>query len=296
MVNSKAARNYEPILYRIAMDMQRRHYRGSTRFFKMLRAAGYLNRPVDFPLSDTIRVRVPIVRNMYDQVYIDGYEEDLFVALATEIRKLPGPVTLHDVGADIGLFSLKLLAHCSSIASIFAFEPNSEGFPWLEFNLSRLPKGIEGKAFTSAISDFQGQGRLGIPAAHFTPGVETNHTQFFLEPFANGPIAVKTIDCLNLPVTNSVVLKVDVEGGELPVLRGSARTIASVPNLIVVVEAHPAVARRTGIDPVECLRFLASIRPFRFVASETNFELQTDKAVFDQIKPDQIYNVIARSL
>ena len=265
-------------------------------FSKMLRAIGYLNRPVDFPLSDSIKVRVPIARNMYDQTYIDGYEADFFAALGMEIRQLPGPVTLIDVGADIGLFSLKLLTHCSSISKILAFEPNSEGFPWLKFNLSRLPEGIHGQAFPTAIADFQGQGRLGIPEARFTPDVESNHTQYFLEPFPIGPIAVNTIDALNLPIANSMVLKVDVEGGELPVLRGAARTIASIPNSVVAIEAHPAVARRTGIDPVECLRFLASLRPFRFVASETNFELQTGKAVFDQIKSDQIYNVIARSL
>jgi len=100
---------------------------------------------------------------------------------------------------------------------------------------------------------------------------------------------------MQLSDTESVVIKIDVEGGEAAVLRGAAHTISAVPNVIVVIEAHPDVVRRTGIDPVECLRFLSSLRPFQFVVSETGSTLQTDRPIFDQISADQVYNVIARS-
>jgi FkbM family methyltransferase len=290
-----SARDREPVLYRVAKDMERRGIRGSTRILKVLQKVGYLNRPVDFRLTDAISVRVPIARNSYNQISLDAYEEDLFAALGAEIKQLPEPVTLIDVGADIGLFSLKVLAHCPSVSRIVAFEPNSEGFPWLQCNLSRLPKGVQGEANPLAIADFQGRGRLEIPEAQFRPGMEPNHTQFFLAPSPDGPIEVTMIDALNLSVAGSVVIKIDVEGGELAVLRGAAQTISAIPNVIVVIEAHPTVARRTGIDPVECLRLLASLRPFRFFVSETGMALETDKSVFDQLKPDQMYNVIARS-
>jgi FkbM family methyltransferase len=289
------AREGDPVLYKFAKDMQRRGVRGSTRILQVLQKLGYLDRPVDYRLTDALSIRVPISRNGYDQTDLDSYEADLFAALGAEVRQLPAPVTLVDIGADIGLFSLKLLAVCPSVSSVVAFEPNSEGFPWLQFNLSRLPKGIQGQAVPSAVSDFHGRGRLAVPEARFAPGVKSNHTQFFLEPAADGPVEVTTIDALRLPVAGSVVIKVDVEGGELAVLRGAAQTISAAPNAIVVIEAHPAVADRTGVDPVECLRFLESLRLFQFVASETGTELRTDTAVFNQINRDQIYNVIARS-
>ena len=295
VVSAVSARDRDPVLYRVAKDLERRGIRGGTRILRFLKKVGYLDRPVDYRLTDSISIRIPIARNGYDRTDLDMYETDLFAALGAEVRQLPGPVTLIDIGADIGLFSLKLLADCPSVSRVVAFEPNSSGFPWLQFNLSQLPKGIRGQAIPSGIADFQGRGRLAIPEARFSPGVETNHTQFFLEPSPDGPIEVTTIDALKLPVAGSVVIKVDVEGGELAVLRGAAQTISATPNSIVVIEAHPAVVRRTGIDPVGCLRFLASLRPFRFVASETGSTLQTDKAVFDQISPDQIYNLIARS-
>jgi FkbM family methyltransferase len=294
MPSQVPARDREPSFYRIAMNMQRRGVRGSTRVLRLLRSLGYLDRPVDFSLSPAVKIRIPIARNEYDQAYLDDYEQDLFKSLQKEIQRLPAPVTLLDVGADIGLFSMKLLAGCPSIRNIVAFEPNGEGFPWLQFNLSRLPQGVQGTAHAAAVSDFEGSGRLAIPDARFTPGMESNHTQFFLEPAPDGPIPVITIDSLQLPLPQSAVLKIDVEGGELSVLRGAAQAIAKIPNLLVVLEAHPAVAQRTGVDPVRCLQYLSSLRPFQFVASETGTKLHTNQNVFDQIPPDQVYNIIAR--
>jgi len=296
-ISAELARDRAPALYVAAKDMQRRSIRGSTRVLQFLRKLGYMDRPINFHLTDTLSILVPVARNEYDQIDLDNYEEDLFTALGAEIRRLPNPVTLIDIGADIGLFSLKMLARSGpqSISLVVAFEPNNEGYPWLKFNLSRLPKEIRVAAHPLAIADFNGRGRLAAPEIRFSPGVEINHTQFFLEPSPDGPIEVTTIDAMQLSDTESVVIKIDVEGGEAAVLRGAAQTISTVPNVVVVIEAHPDVFRRTGIDPVECLRFLSSLRPFQFVVSETGFTLQTDRPVFDQISADQIYNVIARS-
>ncbi len=94
----------------------------------------------------------------------------------------------------------------------------------------------------------------------------------------------------------SLVIKVDVEGGELAVLRGAARTIAAAQNVILAIEAHPDVTARTGVDPVECLQLLSSFRTFRFNIGETGLELNTTQAVFEQIPPNQVYNIVARSI
>lgn len=285
----------EPVLYRIAKGMERRRIRGSTRFLSLLEKMGQLRRPVDFRISDSIAIRVPISRNPYDSVDVDGYESDLLAMLAREVKQVPQPLILIDVGGDIGLFSLKTVALCPTISRVIAFEPNSEGFPWLQFNLRRLPKGVTGEAVHAAVADFHGRGRLAIPERQFSMDCESNHTQYFLEPSADGDIEVTTVDSLKLRADLNVVIKIDVEGGELAALRGAAQTISTAPHVLVIFEAHPAVMRRTGIDPAECLRFLASLRPFSFFAGETSLPLSKDRAVFDQLAPDRIYNVIARS-
>ncbi len=290
-VGSKRA----PLVYRVAKKLERKRVRGATRLLRFLRRFGCLSEPVDLRLNPFIHIRVPITRNEYDQTDVNTYEADLLEALASEAIRLPVPVTLIDVGADIGLFSLKMLARFPSFSRVISFEPNSEGFPWLEFNLSQVPLSIQRHAYRVAIADFQGRGRLAIPDPGFSPGIVANHTQGFIEPSPEGPIEVITLDSLALPSHESVVMKIDVEGGELAVIRGAMQTISQGKTVIVALEAHPSVVRRTGVDPVECLRLLSSLRPFHYYCSEGGTTLHTDNAVFDQIPPNQVYNIIARS-
>jgi hypothetical protein len=63
---------------------------------------------------------------------------------------------------------------------------------------------------------------------------------------------------------------------------------------VVQIEAHPKVAQRTGIDPIECLRFIQAIRNCRFVVCESpSYPLSLDKPFFEQFTDGKIYNVIA---
>jgi hypothetical protein len=68
---------------------------------------------------------------------------------------------------------------------------------WLQRNIERLK--IPARAIHAAVADFEGKGRLIAPEAKWTPGMETNHTQYFLEPAPDGPINVTTIDSLACP-------------------------------------------------------------------------------------------------
>jgi FkbM family methyltransferase len=286
-----------PFLYRVSKRLDRKGLRGGTRLAKLLDSMGALERPAEFQLERGLKITVPLARSRYDQVDIDTYDHDLMAHLAGAIQTLTAPVTLYDVGADIGLFSLKLAAKSPAISDIHAFEPNGDGFPWLKRNLAALPASIRGTAYQTALADYEGHGQLEAPDPRFTPGMEANHTQFFLRPAPGGPIPVSRLDtCAAGSTTRSVVIKIDVEGGELAVLQGAQRTIANSAQVIVVLEAHPAVIERTGVDAVECLRFLESIRQFRFQVGETSAELTAASPVFRQINPDRVYNLIATSL
>ena len=281
------------MLFSIAKAMERRSIRGGSRLLRLLRQRGMLDRSVDFRLGDSLGIIVPLHRNGYDRTDLENWDPEFLAALSSAIHQVPGSVTFVDVGAYIGVISLKTLMNCPSISNLIAFEPNVDGFRWLKLNLDRLQ--IPAVAVCAAVADFEGLGRLAIPDASWTPGVESNHTQYFLEPAPDGPISVTTIDTLAQPISGNVAIKIDVEGGELSVLRGAMRTICNAPNAVVAFEAHPAVAARTGGDPVDCLRLLSSFRPFRFTVSETGQTLNTEKKFFEQVIPDRVYNIVSRS-
>jgi FkbM family methyltransferase len=213
-------------------------------------------------------------------------------ALGRHIARLPAPVTLIDGGADIGLFSLKTLIQCPAIRRIIAFEPNPEGFVWLRENLGRLS--LSAEAIPKALGDFEGSGKLELPSAEIGELAEfpLDHAACFLTPSPEGSIPVTTVDSLSLAPGGSLIVKLDVEGGEWAALRGSANAIQSASRVVIVIEAHPLVTRRTGVDPVECLRLLASWRPFSFVAGETNTQVHINRPVFDQLPPTRVYNLI----
>ena len=249
---------------------------------------GWFGTPAFYRLSDTVGIEVPISRysSSWDQEDVDCYEEDLLRSLLQAAERLQAPVILIDAGADIGIFSLKIASRCSSVERIIAFEPNSESYVWLKRNLDRLP--YPTVALCKAVSDFEGRGELRFPA--YDPA--SDHA-CYLEQSASGPIEVVTIDSVNSGETpHDLVLKLDLEGGEPAALRGALASIRKARNAIVVLEAHPAVVERIGIDPVESLRVLAATRRFSFLVGETGQSISIDRPVFEQISRNRILNII----
>lgn len=196
------------------------------------------------------------------------------------------PILLLDCGADIGLVSVVLASTCSCIKQIVAFEPNPNSFRYLARNMDLLP--IEAEAKNAAVADFVGKGELRL---YHDP----DDTAAFIAPSKQGNVEVTRIDDCDLADDYRILLKVDVEGGELAVIRGATRTLSRSRSFVVVFEAHRDQVKRSGIDPVETISLLKSLRPCRIrVVGELNCEVTLDKPFFDQF-PDRIYNICAHS-
>ena len=246
--------------------MIRSRIRGGSRLMGILEQWGLLNVVVQYQLGRGVRFSVPLFRadNCWDQRDVEGYETELVRSFCRLLEPL-SDVVLFDCGADIGTFSALVCSKTSHVGRVIAFEPNPEVAGFMKRNLSQLQVPSEG--ITKAVSCFLGRGRLGVP--------EYDHSEHarFLVP-GNGAVEVVTIDSLGVRGGN-VAIKIDVEGGELEVLQGAAETISAARNCVITVEAHPQVAMRTQRDPVECLKFLQSLRLFNFVVVETRESLLT---------------------
>ena len=249
-----------PLLLRIARTMTRRRIRGGNRLVEILEQWGMLNLVAQYQLGRGVSFSVPLFRadTCWDERDVENYETLLIHSFCRSLEPLRD-VVLFDCGADIGTFSALVCSRTSRVARIIAFEPNPDVAVFLKRNLSQVQ--VSSQVITKAVSCFKGTGRLEVP------DYDRSDQARFLVP-GDGPLEVVTIDSIGVRGGN-VAIKVDVEGGELEVLKGAAETILSARKCVIAAEAHPRVAKRTKRDPVECLRFLQSLRPFRFIIAET---------------------------
>ena len=112
-----------PFLFELARGMERKHVRGSTRLIGLLGALGMLDRPALLAISDSLQIEFPLARTPWDQRDLDNYEIEYIASFAALAQKLPSPVTFIDVGADIGIFALKI--YSLPAFSVSAFTPNA---------------------------------------------------------------------------------------------------------------------------------------------------------------------------
>lgn len=147
----------------------------------------------------------------------------------------PGDV-VWDVGANVGLFAF---AAAHRAARVLAFEPD----PWLADLLGRTAQSFPNvSVIRAAVADYCGRGALHIArrarGSNFLLGqgsTQSGGTRRLTE------VSVVTLDSLDEAPAN--VLKIDVEGGELAVLQGAAKLLASyAPTVICEVTKQNASA------------------------------------------------------
>jgi FkbM family methyltransferase len=123
----------------------------------------------------------------------------------------PEPITLIDIGANMGLFSRQLLNTIPTIAEVFAYEPEHENFACLAHNLA--PFDCKTHIIEAAISNSDGKAEFYIDP--------TNSGNYSLAASAMPPsyskITVKTVDISNectawLETQNRIFYKSDTEG------------------------------------------------------------------------------------
>jgi FkbM family methyltransferase len=282
LVENPVDRRFPFLLFRICRKLAARRVRGSDRLYQLLRRAGVFR-------SFTYRVggapfSIPVSNSDYACIAADveGYESRLLESMAAILESFQDPVLI-DCGADIGSFSALLFCRSPKIREIVAIEPRPEVAPWLRRNMDALP--VKTKVVMGAVSDFMGMGVMRHsqtdPSGHAC----------YLAPDAAGDIEVITVDSLRLDAAY-VVLKIDVEGGELEALKGARGLLTGARQFAVSVEAHREVAARTGIDPIEYLRFIDSIRKCEFRIAETGAGVDLGRSFLAQC-PLTVSNVVA---
>jgi FkbM family methyltransferase len=169
----------------------------------------------------------------------------------------PGDVVL-DVGANVGAYSVLFGQWTQPGGRVFAFEPDPGAFAGLvkhiELNaMSRRVTAVhaaatDGSAPTARLSLGASSGLARLPAG---AAVDANRVE----------VAATSIDefCRRNAILPRVI-KIDVEGAELQVLRGSRQTIAAAgADVALFVEMHPSIWASSGTSAQDVHRECAAL-------------------------------------
>lgn len=159
----------------------------------------------------------------------------------TEFLK-PGQ-TFVDVGANKGEFSLLASQLVGPGGQVLSFEPEPENSEWIRRSIE-LNERTNIRQFELALSDENG-------TAEFYLGEKSGwHTLVPDQPRRDvGRIEVETRTLDSLLAEQGIeevhMMKIDVEGAELSVLRGATETLRRSRDLVLLLDVHP----RLGVDP-----------------------------------------------
>ena len=189
-------------------------------------------------------------RMMLERVF-GTYEPNKYDAIAWFLR--PGDVFL-DVGANKGDFSLYAASLVGKDGIVIAIEPDPENCRWITRSIA-LNKYRQVILREVALSDQAGQATLyrGQKSGWHSllPGLPGRDRD---------TVQVRTLSLDELVAEHGLngrvtMIKVDVEGAEMMVLRGAVETLRRWPQPVVVMDVHPYL----GVDPDDVCRYLEAL-------------------------------------
>ncbi|WP_157817411.1 FkbM family methyltransferase [Candidatus Thiodictyon syntrophicum] len=169
----------------------------------------------------------------------------------------PGDVFV-DVGANVGAYTVLVTTFARAVA--IAIEPNPQAMATLKMNLclNRIVDQVE--CHTCAVG-------AGEEIARMTTDLDTMNHLVTNDTHGNEHLAQIPLRSLDQILGNrsATLIKLDVEGYELPALEGATRTLGAAPLLAVVLELNGSGARYRRTDQeVHELMCARGFRPFAF--------------------------------
>jgi FkbM family methyltransferase len=208
-------------------------------------------------LPDGSIMMVDIGEHVQRQIYFFGAYELSTVSLFRRLAK-PG-MTVIDVGANVGQYTLLAAAAVGTTGTVHAFEPDAQ-------NVERLRENLAANGFSSvkvnvlALADEAGE--LTLYSAHNDNAGE--HSLFKFDPHMVGHVipALPLDDYLRtaqLGSSGSVdLIKIDVQGAEAKVLKGSVETLKKHRPLIIC-EFEERWLQGMGTSTVELKTWLSDL-------------------------------------
>lgn len=218
-----------------------------------------VERRLEVPLTvrwyDGLEVDVMLGNDHSLCLYVGGTFEPNEFAFLGQILK-PG-MTMLDVGANEGLYTLFGAHRVGATGRVVAFEPSSRERRKLQHNVARNRLGNVTVVPTAIGS------REGTAALQIASGVHSGHNTLGALVYDDAPavgvehVPVERLDSVvdRLGLAGVDVIKIDVEGAEMHVLDGARRTLG-IYRPLLLVEANDEALRAQGASNAALLTFL----------------------------------------
>ncbi len=175
-------------------------------------------------------------------------------------KELKEGMTVVDIGANIGYYSVIAGRRVGQNGKVFSFEPEPNNFSFLVKNIEvNNLKNVT--ASQVALSNKLGTENLFLFAEN------TGSYSLVDNRGTATSISVKTDRLDNIIKVPVDIIKMDIEGAEYLALEGMKKLINRSPKLILMTEFFPNAIRRFGKDPLDFLKMLMN---FGFDLSEIN--------------------------
>lgn len=187
------------------------------------------------------------------------------------LRKLVHPgMQIVDVGANIGLYSLLLARLTGNAGHVYSFEPEPNLFATFSENCAanKMPN----------ITPFQcAAGSATRRAAFSRSAFNSGNNSVTPSSVAAVEVQIVRVEDL-LPIQAVDFVKIDVQGHELPALRGMERLLKASDAVRVMFEFWPAGLRRAKTEPDALLGYLSDLGFIIYSTEDSKLTEVTDSA------------------
>jgi FkbM family methyltransferase len=214
----------------------------------------------------------------FDWKVFDEQISEPVTAAAIKALLRPG-MTVFDVGANVGYFTLLAARLVGSGGRVHAFEPTPSVAHRLAENVAMNK--LESQVCCNAVAVGD---EVGVVSLH-TQRDDSEGNNIFSDDGSGASISVPVLTLDAYITDHSIksvdVMKLDVEGAEIKVLAGANSLLSRADSPILIAEANPSALRRSGGD----------VRELCNVCSELGYRVYgLEQLTAGQ---DPVYNVLA---
>lgn len=242
---------------------------------------------VEVFLKSKLKIRLYTDSLLSKFIYFDIFEND---EIQFTTRFLKKDDVFIDIGSNIGLFSLHASPIVGKYGKVICFEPSNITFKRLQENIT-LNNFKNINAINSAVSNTNGQTNLQLASDGY------DAWNSLAKPSRGDVLHTETIDCITFDTfmetcTNSQrisLIKIDVEGWEIPVLEGGKDFFMKESAPTVLIEFTDENAINAGYSCKDLYNLLLSYGYTLF-----SYNANTNELIQEELRSEYPYvNLIA---